>query len=703
MNKIAKTSFFFIITLIGFALGPQIGEATELVKKISNHTKLSDYGYFKALPGVYTPASHTFVMQSGAETEVIPLEGNVNSSQLTVDENSPAGSAMIRNVGWYQGKKVSVKVSMLKNLPSRAGGTIFFEKERFLTLSLLGDVKVTYEFFDEENQPIQLKTSFNTYDLSKKYYFGIYFPLELLYASKPTNNFSRTWNDESGGYWVTYHNETETDAINSQKQQLQILTRPKEKLTFIYRNWNNNQPLEIPYRTDFVAKPEFGGALANSLTLEKPQPVSELKAQQIMPNVAEDRKLSNLEVRFNLTNLLQSQQYEPGNINIQNFNGEDVTALFSQEMQGEELVLTALQPQDSRLTATTLLYTVAVKWREDAPAVDNRFIDTEGNLTLPYTIQTKATNRDKVFNQATEGMLKVNYNSKVNLLFVDENNQPLKEPMSQPGILTQAFDVSSEYPEIPGYYPVKNPVEQDQGTFKQEEQTIVHRYRKNLEFQLKNSGEAIPVSRFTKEAEVAYSLKHEAGKTIRVMARFGGEEQLVKEYPTAPETVDDQVKMKIPDNWLDQEVEFYAMNETGQVSNNEKKIVSLEKGPQLKLPDVLSFGQLEIPVKDSYVKLPQEAELAITDESQLDKSQWKVKVKMQQMMKNQNNQTLSKGLSFIKEGKRTPINDVEQTIASGSGSQMLNLANTLELTLVPSDVAGSYQGQLVWNLEDAPI
>lgn len=125
MNKIAKTSFVFIITLIGFALGPQIGEATELVKKISNHTKLSDYGYFKALPGVYTPASHTFVMQSGAETEVIPLEGNVNSSQLTVDENSPVGSAMIRNVGWYQGKKVSIKVSMLKNLPSRAGEQSF--------------------------------------------------------------------------------------------------------------------------------------------------------------------------------------------------------------------------------------------------------------------------------------------------------------------------------------------------------------------------------------------------------------------------------------------------------------------------------------------------------------------------------------------------------------------------------------------------
>lgn len=55
------------------------------------------------------------------------------------------------------------------------------------------------------------------------------------------------------------------------------------------------------------------------------------------------------------------------------------------------------------------------------------------------------------------------------------------------------------------------------------------------------------------------------------MARFGGEEQLVKEYPTAPETVGDQVKMMIPDNWLDQEVEFYAMNETGQVSNNEKR------------------------------------------------------------------------------------------------------------------------------------
>ncbi|EGO8275999.1 hypothetical protein E3441_002479, partial [Enterococcus faecalis] len=666
MKKLISFLLILLTLFIGLALDPQFSYATELVRERGNRTHLNNYPYYKTLPGVYTPASHTFVMQSGAETEVIPLQGNADSSQLTVNGNSPTGSVMIRNVGWYQGKKVSVKVSMLKNLTNRAGGTIFFEKERFLTLSLLGDVNVTYEFFDEENRPLKITTSVNSYDLSKKYYFGMgreALPLQAIYAYSPTSVFSRTWDDESGGYWVTYHNETESEAIGKNTQQVQILTQPKEKLIFIYRNWNNNQPLEIPYRTDFVAKPEFGGAVANSLTLEKPQPVSELKAQQIMPNVADDRKLSNLEVRFNLTNLLQSQQYELGDINIQNFNGEDVTALFSQEMQGEELVLTALQPQDSRLNATTLLYTVAVKWREGAPAVDNRFIDTEGNLALPYTIQTKATNRDKAFNQATEGMLKVNYNSKVNLLFVDENDQPLKEPMTQPGILTQAFDVSSEYPEIPGYYPVKNPVEQDQGTFQQEEQTIVHRYRKNLEFQLKNSGETIPVSRFNKEAEVAYSLKHEAGKTVRVMARFGGEEQLVKEYPTAPETVDDQVKMKIPDNWLDQEVEFYAMNETGQVSNNEKKILSLEKGPQLKLPDVLSFGQQEIPVKDSYVKLPQEAELAITDESQLDKSQWKVKVKMQQMMKNQNNQTLSKGLSFIKEGKRTPINDVEQTVA----------------------------------------
>ncbi len=70
---------------------------------------MSDYGYFKALPGVYTPASHTFVMQSGAETEVIPLEGNVNSSQLTVDENSPVGSAMIRNVGGIKAKKSALK------------------------------------------------------------------------------------------------------------------------------------------------------------------------------------------------------------------------------------------------------------------------------------------------------------------------------------------------------------------------------------------------------------------------------------------------------------------------------------------------------------------------------------------------------------------------------------------------------------------
>lgn len=702
-----KNSVKLYLFLLGVFISLSIttpGYATKLVTKLTNHTNLHDYGYFIQLPGSYTPAENIFIMQRGAKTTVDSFTGSATSEQLIVDANTPSSSATIHNVGWYNGHSVSVHVSLHKNLDNFAGGTLSLAKESFLNLTIDGDVEVSYEFFDETNTPLAITTTVNCNQLNKQFYFGVTnVSFKTLHAYEPTNIFSRTWRDDKGIYWVTYHNEVDGAATGDTKQQLEIVTQPTKSIRFIYHN-NTRNPVNVPYHPQFIAKPEFGAAYANSLILDKPESVLTLSSQQIIPKVPDNQKPNKLALYFDLTNILQSQQYHFENIRIDNFDGEDVTSLFTSQLQGNTLVVTANNPTDSRLCETTLSYHVNFKWQRYKHPVSDRFIENN-KLSLFYAIRTEIQNSERAFDTTTSAHLAINYQGKVHVTFVDENNHSLQNTLVKSGILTQTFDVSKLYPEIPNYIPIKNTVTEDSGIYTLDTPTITHRYQRSMILSLKNPGDTLLVSRFNNQSLLHIWFKHESGKNIKLMAKLQNKKIVIKQYTAAQSDVQDNVYFDVPKNWLNKKVSFYLEDDLENISNIEQRTLIKEEKPTLIVPDNLSFGNQEVPPTDRFIKLSNNPLLHIKDDSQLDKGTWRIKVKLKKEMTSKDGQLLKHALYLNDEKTQNKkvMNNEEQLVASGNGNKIINLTKLLELKLSPSNSSGSYQGEIIWSLEDAPL
>lgn len=99
---------------------------------------LTDLGYFHWANQSVTPAENTFIMHYGENTTVEPLEGDVYSDYLTVDRKTDKSKALVRNVGFYEGKEVSLLVTLERNKSNLDGGSISLTKSYFWGLRLKG-------------------------------------------------------------------------------------------------------------------------------------------------------------------------------------------------------------------------------------------------------------------------------------------------------------------------------------------------------------------------------------------------------------------------------------------------------------------------------------------------------------------------------------------------------------------------------------
>ena len=146
---------------------------------------LTDLGYFHWANQSVTPAENTFIMHYGENTTVEPLEGDVYSDYLTVDRKTDKSKALVRNVGFYEGKEVSLLVTLERNKSNLDGGSISLTKSYFLGITVKGEMIVTYDFVDDTGQPLAIKTSFNYYGLNSNKYIGYKNPgtiIDSLYA-----------------------------------------------------------------------------------------------------------------------------------------------------------------------------------------------------------------------------------------------------------------------------------------------------------------------------------------------------------------------------------------------------------------------------------------------------------------------------------------------------------------------------------------
>lgn len=661
---------------------------------------LTELGYFHWANQSITPAANTFIMHYGENTSVEPIEGEVYSNYMAVSRTTNKSKALVKNVGFYEGKAVNLLVTLQRNKSNLDGGSISFTESYFLGITIKGEMLVTYDFVDNYGQPLTIKTAFNYYGLNSNKYVGYKNPgtiIDALYAENPTHILYDTWDGGDDDYWLYLKNVTAGVPWRDPRQRFEMTTKSISTVTFVVHN-NDTTPSSIVYFTDFLAKPEFPPAYAMDTYFENAETAVCLNVQQTIPNIDQWTKPSQMAINVNLNQVNQTKQYQFDKVLVTDFKGEDLTDLFTSQTDGENVQIMTKNLSDSRLYDTVLQYKVYLKWQGTQNPVDTALISS-GKLDLPFSARTLLDGENLEETTATSS---VNYVGKATTVFLNEQDNAIHEPVTKEGILTTPFDLSNQYPKIAGYEPIKT--QQDQGMFLPEEQTIIHRYRekKLLQFKLMDEENPLLVSRFTNQREVTFSFCHDPSTNITLIAKCGTEEKELKKYVDAPESVVDKVTYTFPEHWLNREVFFYIKDENNQESEKDSRTLQKEAGPKLILPDTINFGVNEIPATETMISSITNKEIRIEDTSKLDKSRWTIKVKEEQPLKNENGELLDKRISYGEKNQRVLINADSQPILQGSGNATANLTKQLQLTIFPSDSVGRYSGVLRWSLEDAP-
>lgn len=661
---------------------------------------LTELGYFHWANQSITPAANTFIMHYGENTSVEPIEGEVYSNYMAVSRTTNKSKALVKNVGFYEGKAVNLLVTLQRNKSNLDGGSISFTESYFLGITIKGEMLVTYDFVDNYGQPLTIKTAFNYYGLNSNKYVGYKNPgtiIDALYAENPTHILYDTWDGGDDDYWLYLKNVTAGVPWRDPRQRFEMTTKSISTVTFVVHN-NDTTPSSIVYFTDFLAKPEFPTAYAMDTYFENAETAVCLNVQQTIPNIDQWTKPSQMAINVNLNQVNQTKQYQFDKVLVTDFKGEDLTDLFTSQTDGENVQIMTKNLSDSRFYDTVLQYKVYLKWQGTQNPVDTALISS-GKLDLPFSARTLLDGENLEETTATSS---VNYVGKATAVFLNEQDNAIHEPVTKEGILTTPFDLSNQYPQIAGYEPIKT--QQDQGMFLPEEQTIIHRYRekKLLQFKLMDEENPLLVSRFTNQREVTFSFSHDPSTNITLIAKCGTEEKELKKYVDAPESVVDKVTYTFPEHWLNREVFFYIKDENNQESEKDSRTLQKEAGPKLILPDTINFGVNEIPATETMISSITNKEIRIEDTSKLDKSRWTIKVKEEQPLKNENGELLDKRISYGEKNQRVLINADSQPILQGSGNATANLTKQLQLTIFPSDPIGRYSGVLRWSLEDAP-
>lgn len=664
------------------------------------HRPLTELGYFHWANQSITPAANTFIMHYGENTSVEPIEGEVYSNYMAVSRTTNKSKALVKNVGFYEGKAVNLLVTLQRNKSNLDGGSISFTESYFLGITIKGEMLVTYDFVDNYGQPLTIKTAFNYYGLNSNKHVGYKNPgtiIDALYAENPTHILYDTWDGGDDDYWLYLKNVTAGVPWRDPRQRFEMTTKSISTVTFVVHN-NDTTPSSIVYFTDFLAKPEFPPAYAMDTYFENAETAVCLNVQQTIPNIDQWTKPSQMVVNVNLNQVNQTKQYQFDKVLVTDFKGEDLTDLFTSQTDGENVQIMTKNLSDSHLYDTVLQYKVYLKWQGTQNPVDTALISS-GKLDLPFSARTLLDGENLEETTATSS---VNYVGKATAVFLNEQDNAIHEPVTKEGILTTPFDLSNQYPKIAGYEPIKT--QQDQGMFLPEEQTIIHRYRekKLLQFKLMDEENPLLVSRFTNQREVTFSFSHDPSTNITLIAKCGTEEKELKKYVDAPESVVDKVTYTFPEHWLNREVFFYIKDENNQESEKDSRTLQKEAGPKLILPDTINFGVNEIPATETMISSITNKEIRIEDTSKLDKSRWTIKVKEEQPLKNESGELLDKRISYGEKNQRVLINADSQPILQGSGNATANLTKQLQLTIFPSDPVGRYSGVLRWSLEDAP-
>lgn len=669
-------------------------------------SKIIESPYYQDAYTQKIPAENTFIMRNGELTTFEKIAGNVQSDKMITGKSSTSLSAvLIRNVGVYQGKMVNVKVTleMLKPL----GTDLLLTKEEFLRLQVWsgGVAKVTYEFLNQDLQPFPLKTTFNFKGLNKWKNVTINNSDETIDHLYATPDSAIAYQQQNNEMTLTGTGDGSTFEYDSRK--IAITTKAIDKFEFIIKNNDTRSGTagisEVQYLSQFFPNVEYPYAQVQKTSDQKiinNEVVTNF--QQIVPSTETNNKISTMTY---LIKEPQQNQFCLKNVTIKDFYGVDRTGWFNQQVDQEGNLLVSIKSStltNEEFYDNTYQFTV----HHTFIGGKNRVVAMEAIENNKFELQPTLVETIEQEQQLLGEMkTKIDYLSEIKIKYLDKDNKELLPEGSVTGLITTSTDLSNFYPVLAGYQPLRENKINDQAVFMPQIQTKIHHYRKEapLMIHLKNVENPEIISRFSKEKEINYEFSHDEAVDVMFVAQCGEEQKIVKKYAGGNVKKEDTVLFKIPDDWAGKEIRFYLQSSLGERSNEEIRKFIFEDGVKLQLPEKLNFGIQEIPSKEILIAANNQEEIQINDSSHIDKSKWSVKVKLLHPMANSNNQILRGPFLFVKKDKKITINNEEQLIWAGSGTDKLDKHGQLKFMLTPSDVIGTYSGTLHWSLEEAPI
>ncbi|WP_147287476.1 MucBP domain-containing protein [Enterococcus mundtii] len=608
---------------------------------------------------------------------------------------------MIKNVGYYDGVAVNVRID-LKAIGSNDGGEISIsDPSSFLDITIRGKMAVTYRFENNEGTELPVETTFtyNGLNVNKSIgYKNIFELAQYLIANDPTDITYDT--EELGENSWTYLKNKEHRTWRHPTQAFQLSTKKVSEIETIIQNLDSS-PSSLMYETGFLATPEFSGIAGTNTTIDDPQKEVTIQGVQTVPSVLQSQKMKNLKVDFMLDSKVKHPQYKVKNFRVTKFNGEDVSDLFEgKSVNSNEFQLAAKNTGDNRLYDTVLNYQIVLEWigSKDNP-VDKDSIENN-YLKLPFSIASTVDSEKKPNSSANTS---VNYNGQVIVEYLNQETGETLLPLETiSGVITDPYDLSERYPEITGYYPIKE--NENQGIYTPEPKKVSHFYKEGslLNFSLIDAENPLRVSHFKKQRKLKIRFSHNTDETIRLIAQCGDERLTLGDLPNAEKEGTSELQVNFSESWLDKDVDFYVENDKGERSNIETRHLILDKGIQFFLPANLTFGVQEIPSYDKSVEAINQKEIQIKDESMLEEEKWTVKVKEEKKLTNKENKLFANNIEFLVGKEIKNINTTNQVICEGSGNIKLSDIGKLRVIISPTDFVGEYEGTLIWTLEQAP-
>ncbi|MDH2881077.1 MucBP domain-containing protein [Bacillus cytotoxicus] len=667
---------------------------------VTNGGSVTNSSYFKDAKTAIIPADNAFMIRRTPETKIIASSGYLKDNRdIVASAKNPKGSVTLSNVGYYKGKKVTLKLDVSTNSKSYAS-VLVGDSPYFLEVNLGPEVSgekavidIEYSFFDEEGNPLPIKTSLNYKGINSAKTISIYDfenKMENMYALKDTSIQYDIW--DTG----TYTFRSEAGGYHDDEQKVTFTT--KEITSFKVRVVNrDDDDSSVEYLTQFLPKVDIPGIEAENQAFQcANDPNLGSNFIQTIPYLNKERYMKQLSY---VVNADTGNQYASSKWVVTDLQNKDWTNGFTFKKNPDGTTTITAKPETLNNNAfydnVYLLKEVYNFVGSESKPVDKDRLTPKNQYPIPFKVSQSVDGN--VNHAKASGTTLVNYLSQVQVQHIDkETNQPIPNVQDTvvEGIITDPFRV--EPIEIPGYQVVKNtPIT---GIFLPENQVFTHIYAPVKATLEANDFSTVIGSIPTNPEELKTFILKEAEA----------------EATELPSNTDITSQVEVVDiGGLCNQIGSYTV--TLKVKNVEKTITVNVIGGNLEfieVPKTIAFENITIPSREKTVNRSNvQGEIVVSDKRE-NRKEWSVYVKQAKPLTSNEKDILPDALVYTQNGVDTVLNDQNYLVHSQKSSDYQNVhinwkdSEGIRLKVKPGPnvkVNETYQGELEWTLTDTPI